>query len=166
MGAGGGEGQFGPVLGLAAAEGFFLPGGQVEVADPQLHPDLAGMVGGEGGDGAEPGLVEDLQRNGFPRLGLEGVGFGVGVAGSLVVVQGLSLSAQGGAVEGQVGHRAEGAAVDQYGPGGGGVEPAPVQHRLRFTGAQEAPPALAQHLHPGVVVVAVGPAGGVHLPGG
>ena len=90
----------------------------------------------------------------------------MGVAGCLVVVQGLALSAKGSTVEGQVGHRAEGAAVDQHGPGGGGVEPAPVQHRLRLAGSQEAPLALAQHLHPGVVVVAVGPAGGVHLPGG
>ena len=100
------------------------------------------MVGSKGGNGTEPGLVEDLQRNDLPRLGPEGVGLGVGVAGSLVVVQGLALLAQGSAVEGQVGHRAEGAAVDQHGPGGGGVEPAPVQHRLRLAGSQKAPLAL------------------------
>ena len=164
--AGGGEGQLRPVLGLAVAEGFLFTGGQMEVTYPQLNLDPAGFIGGKGGNGAEARLVEDFQRNGLPRPGLEGVGLGVGVAGCLVVVQGLSLPVQRGAMEGQVGHRAEGAAVDQHGPGGGGVEPAPVQHRLRLAGPQEAPLALTQHLHPGVVVVAVGPAGGVHLPGG
>lgn len=56
--------------------------------------------------------------------------------------------------------------MDHNGPGGGGIEPAPVQNGLGLTGPQEAPLSVAQGLHPGVVVVAVGPPGGVDLPGG
>src|SRR5699024_11092613 len=60
----------------------------------------------------------------------------------------------------------KGAGAHRHGPAGGGVEPPPVQDGLGLTGPQEAPGAAAEDLHPGVVVVAVGPAGGVDLPGG
>ena len=58
------------------------------------------------------------------------------------------------------------AAVDQQSPARRVGEPATVQQLLRFTGPQEMPPVPQPDLHPGVVVVAVGPAGDVDLPGG
>ena len=57
-------------------------------------------------------------------------------------------------------------AVHQHGPGSGGDKPAPVQHRFRLAGPKKPPRVSAQRLHPSVVVITVGPAGGVDLPGG
>ena len=54
---------------------------------------------------------------------------------------------------------------DQHGPRGGGGKPPPVRGLLRLTGSHVPPPGPVPELHPGVVVVAVGPAGGVDLPG-
>jgi len=56
--------------------------------------------------------------------------------------------------------------MQQQGPGCRRCEPAPVQSLLRLAGSQKMPAAIHPDLHPGVVVVAVGPAGGVDLPGG
>ena len=163
--AGEGGGQFRPILGLTVTEGLPRSGRQVEIPNPQLHPHKSVRSGGEVSDGAEPGFVEYFQCDGFPRLGPEGVCLCVGVAGGLIVIQGLALPTQGSSMEGGVAHRAEGAAMNQHGPGGGGVEPAPIQHRLRLTRAQEPPFTVAQNLHPGVVVVTVRPPGGVYLSG-
>ena len=165
-----GQRQNGPVLRRAAAERFGIPsvpdGGGVHVPDPQLHLYAPARIRLQLGDGDQAGLVQDLQGHLRTGLGAEGVGLHRGVAGGLIMPHRLPLPVQRRAVELCVLRRAEGAAVHQHGPGGGGVEPAPVQHRLRLAGAQKTPAAMAQHLYPGVVVVAVGPAGGVHLPGG
>ena len=60
----------------------------------------------------------------------------------------------------------KGPGVDHHRAGGGVGEPAPVQLGLGLAGAQVAPALAVKGLHPGVVVVAVGPPGHVHLPGG
>ena len=44
-------------------------------------------------------------------------------------------------------------------------KPAPVQHRLRFTGTQIPPGLSVVGFHPSVIVIAVGPPGSVHLTG-
>ena len=59
---------------------------------------------------------------------------------------------------------AEQAAVHQNRAAGRAGKPAAVQLRLRLTGAEIVPCAAAEGLDPGVVVVAVRPAGRVHLP--
>jgi len=154
-------------LGQEAVQG----GQHMEVPQAQLRLGPAVLAGGEGGDGVVAGFVENLQPEagarggGVPQQGLEGIRAGGGVAGGLVVVGDGSIPAHGGAVEGGA-PLAEEAAVNEHGAGGGGVEPPPVQHGLGLAGPQKAPAAIAQGLYPGVVVVAVGPPGGVDLPGG
>ena len=59
---------------------------------------------------------------------------------------------------------AEQAAVHQDRAAGRAGEPTAVQLRLRLTGAEIVPCAVAEGLDPGVVIVAVRPAGRVHLP--
>ncbi len=95
----------------------------------------------------------------------EGIHTRQGVARRLIQPADRAFPAQGFPVEGRS-PLAEDPAVNQHSPGRGGDEPAPVQSRLRLTGPQEPPHVPAQDLHPSVVVVTVGPAGGVDLPGG
>ena len=142
----------------------------MEAPQAQAGLGLALIVGGQDGDGVEGGLIEDLQpearsRGGLPVCqGAEGIDLGPGVARGLVEPGDPALPAQELPVKGGAA-LAEDPAVDQHGPGGGSDEPAPVQLRLRLAGSQEPPFVPAQDLHPGVVVVAVGPPGGVDLPG-
>ena len=143
----------------------------VEVPQTQLHLGLPRSVGGEGSDGVEAGLIEDLDvdrssggRQAVPH-DLEGVGPGVGVTGRLVVPGHRPGGAQQSAVEGR-GTGTEQTGVDQNSSGGGGVEPPTVQNRLRLAGPQKAPLTVTQGFYPGVVIVTVSPAGGVDLPGG
>ena len=56
--------------------------------------------------------------------------------------------------------------VHQQATARGGVEPSEVKHSLRLAGSEEVPCAVSPSLHPGVIVVGVGPAGSVNLPGG
>ena len=55
--------------------------------------------------------------------------------------------------------------VHHHCPGGGIGEPSPVQDRFRLTSPQVSPGNPVKGLHPGVVVVAVGPPRHIHLPG-
>ena len=65
-----------------------------------------------------------------------------------------------------LGRFAEGAGVHQHGLGSRGGEPARVRLGLRLARAHVVPSAVQPCLHPCVVVVAVGPAGRIHLPRG
>ncbi len=56
--------------------------------------------------------------------------------------------------------------VAEHGPPRGGDKPSHIQPRLRLAGPQEPPLPAVKGLDPGVVVVAVGPPGGVDLPCG
>ena len=55
--------------------------------------------------------------------------------------------------------------VHEHGAGSWGVEPAQVEHRLGLAGPQEPPFAVRPGLYPGMVVVGMRPARGVHLAG-
>ena len=54
--------------------------------------------------------------------------------------------------------------MEYHGAGHGAVEPAHVKGGFGLAGAHEVPAVSGKDLNPGVVVVRVGPAGGVHLP--
>ena len=56
-------------------------------------------------------------------------------------------------------------AEGQHRAGGGGVEPAQVQHGLRLAGAQEPPLSVGPGFHPGVVAFRMGPTRGINLTG-
>ena len=60
---------------------------------------------------------------------------------------------------------AEDLRMHEHCAGGGGVEPPQVQHRLRFAGADKMPLTVGPGLHPGVVVIRMGPARGIDLTG-
>ena len=55
--------------------------------------------------------------------------------------------------------------MGEHRPGRGGVEPAEVQHRFGFAGADEHPLSVGPGLHPGVVAFRVGPARRIDLAG-
>lgn len=61
---------------------------------------------------------------------------------------------------------AEGFGVDHHAAGGGDGEPAHVELGVGLAGAEEFPFTVGPYFDPGVIVVAVGPAGGVALAGG
>ena len=61
---------------------------------------------------------------------------------------------------------AEHLGVGEHGPGGRGVEPAQVEHRLGLAGANEVPLPVGPSLYPGVVAFRMGPAGRIYLAGG
>ena len=88
-----------------------------------------------------------------------------GVAGDHIVQRAAALPVYGDVVFRQGG--TEKAAVTGKGSPAGRVrKPAPIQHRFRLTGAEIVPVPIAVSLHPGMVVVTVGPEGHVNLPGG
>ena len=60
---------------------------------------------------------------------------------------------------------AEHLGMGKHRPGRGGVEPAEVQHRFGFAGADEHPLPVGPGLHPGVVAFRVGPARRIDLAG-
>ena len=55
--------------------------------------------------------------------------------------------------------------VHQHGTGSGGSKPTPIQHRFRFTSTHIVPAAVNPSLCPSVIIVTMGPAGTVALPG-
>ncbi len=147
------------------------PAGQhVDGALPQDSPRLPPPVRREHGNGAERRLVENLQVELRPRprppvhLRPEDPGLPVPVLGGLVQ-PGYAVHRSKGLLPYQSLCPAKHPAVHQHRPGGGCGKPAPIQHRLRLAGPQKPPASIAQGLHPGMVVVAVGPPGCVHLPG-
>ena len=127
-------------------------------------------VGVFGGHGAVFGVVVDFEVYACTLHGLT-VSVGdekVGASRGGIVVDEVDLGEVGGAQ-----HHffrtvvvAEGAGVHEHGARRGGVEPSQVKHSLGLAGAQKVPFAVGPGFHPGVVVVGVGPARRIDLPGG
>ena len=168
--------------GVEQALGPELPGlgGDPHAALAQPQPGGAVRAGGAGGDLCQLPHIEQAEGHPGPgqrpALGVadsdgdrdhRGVVLGdalVHHAAPLVRVQGVGPGEQELCL--LPGAGGEAAGVDEHGPGRRPGEPAPVQLGLGLAGPQILPAAAGKGLHPGVVVVAVGPPGGVHLPGG
>ena len=138
----------------------------MKVAKAELDGDAAVIPGGQCGNRAEARLVEDFERDDFPRRGEESAALRLCVAGGLIVQARLTVQTERFPVQGFVFGGAECAAVDEHRARGGRLEPAAVEGTFRFAGAEKMPLPFAQGLNPCVVVVAVRPARHIHLPGG
>ena len=154
----------------AEAELSILGGPYHQVAQAGTQEGFAVGVGVFGHGRVELGVVVDAKVYAGigHRIALGVENKDVGSVGAGVVPDEVDLG-----VVGALQHHffravvpAERAGVHEHGAGGGGVEPAEVQDGLGLTGAQEPPAAVGPGFYPGVVVVGVGPAGRVHLPGG
>ena len=130
--------------------------------------DRAIRTGGSDGGGEDIGVVENpkghlraLHRPALLVLHQHRQLFGVGVE--------LEVIEEGGHTHFRddllPADLPEAAAVNEHRPAGRIGKPTLIQHLLRLAGPQEMPLSIAPDLHPRMVVVAVGPAWGVNLPG-
>ena len=136
-----------------------MPGADQQISGAGFKPGKTIPVGAGFPERIQLAIIDDLELH-------QGIGYAPAVGGDL-----YGKNPGAGVAAGTVDGFIEGAAcpafgIHQHGPGSRGGEPAPVQHGFRLTGTQIVPASVDPHLHPGVIVITMGPTGAIALPGG
>ena len=158
----------GLVGGFGEAETIPFTGPDQQVAEARVQGRLPVGAGPVGGHGVEFGVVVDVERDRGAFHGLPAVQHrDDGAAGGDIAADDVDLGVAGGALDDVFGAAvvAIDLGVEQQGAGDRAVEPGVVEGGRGFAGAHEMPLAVHPDLHPGVVVVGVGPARGIDLAG-